>query len=354
MTLANGQQLDGGRYTVEEQLGQGRFCITYLVKDRNDERFVIKTLNYDLPGLQTQSQVERDRLESKFLDEAVKLRGCSHPHIVKVERIFQQDGKSYMVMEYLAGYSLAKRPQKIMVEEDALRYIQQIADALSYVHGQGVIHRDVKPGNIMICDRSGNSEAILIDFGLALDINHDLTTARTQEASEGYAPIELYSSTGQKDNISPATDVYSLAATLYNLLTGIKPASAVKLKIDNLSIVAPQDFNSQISDRTNEAILSGLKLEPENRPESIQVWLDSLKSSDLLEDNPTPPTPNPVPEENPEKINWAVVWAAVAAIGALLAGIGELSGFIDLFKSETNSDTNNSETSAPKTIDSAQ
>lgn len=342
MALVNGAQLDGGKYTVEEQLGQGRFCITYLVRDSNDERFVIKTLNYDLPSLQNQSPAERDRLESKFLSEAIKLERCRHPHIVKVQEIFQQDGQSYLVMEYLSGYSLAQRSQKVMREADALLYIQQIGEALSAVHEQGLIHRDVKPGNIMICDRAGKSEAILIDFGLALDFERDFTTARTQEAAEGYAPPELYSRAAQKGKISPATDVYSLAATLYDLLTGQKPTSAIKLKIDNVRIVPPQELNEQISDSVNQAILAGMKLEPEQRPQSIREWLDLLESINVAEQSSTNSN---TPNGNQRNINWVVIWAAIAAIGTLLAG---MAGWIPLFQSEPNPSPTPSPTSTVK------
>lgn len=347
MFLANGDKLNGGKYTLERQLGQGRFCITYLVKDSRDERFVIKTLNYNSLGLQNQSEEEKERLENKFLNEAQKIERCRHSNIVKVEEIFKENGQYYLVMEYLAGYSLAERDQKVMAETDALPYIQQIASALRVVHKQGLIHRDVKPGNIIIRSRGGKSEAILIDFDLALDFESNITTQKTKEASAGYAPPELYSRTAQKDKVSPATDVYSLAATLYNLLTGEKPTDSIELKIDKVSIVPPQQLNSEISDRANKAILSGMRLEPGNRPQSIQAWLDLFELDSVAEEEPITNNTSTI---EARKINWNA--NTIAAIGGLLAGIAAILAlipqFVEMFTPKATPSPTPAQTSMPK------
>jgi eukaryotic-like serine/threonine-protein kinase len=114
---------------------------------------------------------------------------------------------------------------------------------------------------------------VLIDFGLALDFDHILTTNRTKETSEGFTPPELYAKSIPTGAYS---DIYSLAATLYVLLTGQTPVSALKRKIDKARLVEPKDLNNLVSDRTNRAILTGMKLDPKERSHSMREWLDSL------------------------------------------------------------------------------
>jgi eukaryotic-like serine/threonine-protein kinase len=156
--------------------------------------------------------------------------------------------------------------------------------------------------------------------GLALDFDHILTTNRTKETSEGFTPPELYA---QNIPTGVYSDIYSLAATLYVLLTGKTPVSALKRKIDNARLVAPKDLNNLVSDRTNRAILTGMKLDPKKRSQSMREWLDSFG---LTGETPQPDfTVVPNTKLNQEKkINCTHVIAAIAAIGALLSGIAAL------------------------------
>lgn len=322
MAWVAGNPLQGGKYTIERELGRGRFGITYLVKNKNSDRLVIKTLNDN--QLQSLSQSERAQLETMFWQEAVNLTRCQHQHIVQFRTPFKEGDYPCLVMEYVDGVSLADLRPPILSEPEALRYIQQIGEALIVVHKNGLIHRDVHPGNILLRNQEGKLEAVLIDFGLALDFDHILTTSRTKETSDGFTPPELYT----KGTITHAySDIYSLAATLYKLLTGKIPVDAVKRKVDGEHLVSPKDLNLQISDRTNrailkgivtgqrptnslarklddmsltppkqinpsisdqlnETILKGMALEAKDRPQSIQEWLAMLQASKA-----TPPPP---------------------------------------------------------------
>ena len=336
MVWAAGDRLQAGKYTVERELGRGRLGITYLVQDQGNHRLVIKTLNHTLLG--TLTPEDRNRLETKFNQEAVKLSRCSHTHIVKVRDLFKEGEQWCLLLEYVDGISLAERGQQILSEAEALNYIQQIGEALICVHNHDLIHRDVKPGNIIL--RGGKPEAVLIDFDLALDLKNQISTVRTQEASDGFAPVELYSR--QAQNLGAYTDVYSLAATLYELLTGKKPVSAIKRKLEGEGLVAPKEYNNQISDRTNRLILWAMELEPTKRPQSVREWLDALG---LIAQN-SPPLPSPPPASRfslEQKILiWTLIATLIGSIGALLGGIGDFSS---IFKPDSPASPSSSPTS---------
>ncbi|WP_448269789.1 serine/threonine protein kinase [Nostoc sp. DSM 114159] len=317
MAWRDSDRLQGGKYTIEKELGRGRFGITYLVKNNNGDRFVIKTLNDDL--LNSLNQLERERLKTMFLREALKLQKCKHKYIVEVVDSFEEADCLCLVMEYVNEVSLADLRPPTLSEPDALRYIQQIGEALIVVHENELIHRDVHPGNILLRKREGQLEAVLIDFGLALDFDHILTTSRTKETSDGFTPPELYA----RGTITRAySDIYSLAATLYKLLTGRTPVDAVKRKVDGEHLVSPKEWNPQISEDTNRAILTGMKLDPKQRPQSMREWLDSLG---LTGENLQPSVIEPSKTNSSWERNiqfWGVVIAAIAALGGLLAGVG--------------------------------
>lgn len=183
MVWAVGKTIKNGQYKIEEVLGEGWFGITYRASDRSGNSVVIKTPR-DVGFMSRDSK----RLQKLFWQEASKLKGCDHPHIVKVKELFAEGKANCMVMEYIDGTTLDRRSQKILSEKEALRYIEQIGQALMEVHRQGFLHRDICPGNIMV--RAGKPEAVLIDFGLALDFDEELTKTRTQELASGFAPLE--------------------------------------------------------------------------------------------------------------------------------------------------------------------
>lgn len=149
MAWQPGKQLHQGRYTVEAVLGQGRFGITYLVRDQNQHPWVIKT-----PNQADLSPAELDRLQAMFVKEAYQLARCRHPHIVKAETPFQTGGLWCIPMEYIDGITLDRRGQPQLPVAEALTYIQQIGDALEEVHRNGFLHRDVRPANIMVRSES--------------------------------------------------------------------------------------------------------------------------------------------------------------------------------------------------------
>lgn len=272
MAWETGQNLHGGRYTIETPLGVGGVGITYLARDRKGNRVVIKTLKDEVLDNPEMSSF-REKFQQDFRDEALRLALCRHPHIVQIDNAFHEGSLPCMAMEYIEGEDLWKRVNKlgVLTELEALHYIHQIGEALTIVHDKGLLHRDVKPHNILV--RLDKSEAVLIDFGIAREFIPDLTQLHTQALTHGFAPIEQYAEEAKRGEY---TDVYALAATLYHLLTRKVPtpafARAAKVQLD-----APNKINPNISARVNKAILKGMEFEAENRPQSVQEWLQLLE-----------------------------------------------------------------------------
>ena len=308
MAWPAGKTLQNGKYTLDSVLGRGRFGMTYFAREPDGSPVVIKTPVRD--GLPPEDFEKR---QVSFVQEACKLARCHHPHIVKAGDPFREDGLWCIPMDYLDGTTLDRRSVKQLPEAEALSYIQQIGEALGEVHRNGLLHRDVRPANIMV--RAGKPEAVLIDFGLARAFDHDLTVARTQEIASGFTPIELYSRRAER---GPYTDVYALAATLYELLTGVLPTNAADRKAYDAQLVPPQHHNPNISDPVNKAILRGLRLHGENRPQTVQEWLMILGVA-----APPPADTNqrhvPHPQAPEPSWNWATIWTAVGSLAAVIA-----------------------------------
>ncbi|MBN3945612.1 MAG: GUN4 domain-containing protein [Nostoc sp. NMS7] len=263
------QPLKNGRFIVEKVLGGGGFGVTYsALEQRTGKLFAIKTLN----PIQ-QSQGDFHEKQEQFVNEALRLRGCQHPHIVKVHEVIQEVGLWGMVMEYVNGDDLGVYVDKHghLSEDETLRYINQVGQALECVHQQGFLHRDIKPNNIIL--RDAKQEAVLIDFGLARKFTIGKTLSMTNSKTEGYAPVEQYERQGR---FGTYTDVYALAATLYSLLTGRIPIPANYRKDGDIPLKAPKQFNSDISDRVNNAIIKGMALEPQDRSQTGREWLELL------------------------------------------------------------------------------
>ena len=165
----------------------------------------------------------------KFVKEAQTIAALDNRHVIRIHDIFEGNGTAYYVMEYLPGGSLADlvKARGVLPEEEAVGYARQVADALEYIHGRSVLHLDIKPGNLLF--REGG-ELVLIDFGVSkhYDEGGVETTESPVARSRGYAPIEQYQGGGTRQ-FAPSTDLYSLGAVLYYMLTGSRPPEATEI-----------------------------------------------------------------------------------------------------------------------------
>lgn len=278
MNTLVGKTLQGGKYTLEQVLGEGGFGVTFRATHHYLNRgVVIKTL----------SEASRQSshfayLEQRFQDEGRRLARCVHPNIVRVNDFFIEDGVSYLVMDYIPGQTLDQVifPANPLPEAIAIHYIRQIGAALEGVHQSGLLHRDVKPENIIL--RQGTDEVVLIDFGIAREFTPGVTQTHTSIISTGYAPVEQYISQAPR---TPATDVYGLAATLYALLTAHVPVASILR--DRQSMPAPRDLQPQLSAALNQAVMRGMAVEAKYRPQSIREWLQLLPQGS--QSTPAPP-----------------------------------------------------------------
>ncbi|HEY9625069.1 MAG TPA: serine/threonine-protein kinase, partial [Crinalium sp.] len=264
--------LQNGKYFLSQELGRGGFGITYQATHTIlAQTVVIKTLNEAL-----RNDPNFADSEQRFQDEARRMAKFSHPNIVRVVDFFTEDGLPYIVMEYIPGQTLAEivLPSYPLPEAIALHYIRQIGVALTVVHQNGLLHRDIKPHNIML--RQGTQDVVLIDFGISREFTPGLTQTHTGMISTGYAPLEQYLPQAKR---TPATDIYALAATLYTLLTAQVPIAAMLR--DRRPLPEPRNLRPDLSERVNRAILRGMEMEPEDRPANVDEWLALLQPEKL-------------------------------------------------------------------------
>ncbi|MFN6518586.1 MAG: GUN4 domain-containing protein [Nostoc sp. CreGUA01] len=275
-----GHQLHNGKYIIEDELGQGAFGITYkAIHNRINLPVVIKT-----PNMRLKRHKQYPRYVEKFIQEA-KLLGqlCQtpHPNIVRVIDYFEEgDSKTpCLVMEFIAGKNLFDLIESEVItplpEIEAIKYICQIGDALAAMHQNSIVHRDIHPGNIML--RGGN-QPILIDFGLAGDIA-PATSFSKRFGNEHFAPYEQFN--GSK---KPTVDIYGLAATLYYIVTGEYPTTSLERKYNQVDLTEPKQHNPRISKQLNLAIIEGMRLEANERPKSMQAWLNLLVNQTASDD----------------------------------------------------------------------
>ena len=287
--LSSESSLQGGRYRIVRMLGSGGFGITYLGTQTGLERnIVIKEFfmtDYclrdeysNLITVPTVSNVEFvERFKDKFLKEARHIAQLKHPNIVNIIDVFEENGTAYYVMDFIEGGSLVEKVQRegSLPENVAKRYILQIADALNYIHQRYMNHLDVKPGNIML---SRNDNAILIDFGLSKQYDSQTghqTSTTPVGISHGYAPMEQYKDGGMSE-FSPETDIYSLGATLYYLLTGARPPVSQEINEDGLPLDQLKAKN--ISWPTISAIINAMKPRRKERTHDINTFIAELNA----------------------------------------------------------------------------
>ena len=277
-----GTILQNGKYTIIQEIGRGGFGVTFKAMHHYlGQEVVMKTINERL-----RQHPDFPKFQRQFQDEAKRLAACVHPHIVRVSDFFEEDSLPYMVMEYIPGDTLGAAfvlPGIPLPEAIAIHYIRQIGAALQVVHNNGLLHRDIKPDNIIL--RQGTQEVVLIDFGIAREFNNGAKQTHTGLVSEGYAPIEQYLTQAQR---TAATDVYGLAATLYALLTAQVPIPA--LLRDREQMPSPRELQPHLSAAVNQAVIRGMAVEPQFRPTTVAEWLQLLPGNQLNVTSPLLPT----------------------------------------------------------------
>ncbi|MEI6915394.1 MAG: serine/threonine-protein kinase, partial [Armatimonadota bacterium] len=218
----------------------------------------------------------------RFLQEAETLRqlrfGNPNPAgIVDVRECFDENNTAYMVMEYVKGKSL----EELVVENggplpeaQAVHILVEVANALKFVHSRNLLHRDVKPQNIIIRDDS--RQPVLIDFSCAKTFQKGESQKYTRDITEGYSPLELYAGEGRFDCVA---DVYSLAATGFFALTGASPPTAVDL-LRGVDLEQSVQFPSNVSDHIRQTIRWGMQMNVNERPETAHTFAQALLGID--------------------------------------------------------------------------
>lgn len=285
-----GKTLQGGKYSLDELLGQGGFGITFKATHHYlRQTVVIKTLNVSNPN-----DPHFPQMEARFRDEARRLAVCKHPNIVSVGDFFIEDGVPYLVMDYIPGKTFDQIifPNQPLPEALAIHYIRQVGSALEVVHHNGLLHRDIKPQNLIL--RDGTDQVILIDFGIAREFTPGITQAHTSIISTGYAPIEQYSTEAKR---TPATDIYGLAATLYALLTAQVPTASILRS--RQAMPSPRELRPSLSAALDQAVMRGMALEAQYRPNTVAEWLDLLPDAEVpltaAQPLPSPASPSTAP-----------------------------------------------------------
>jgi len=263
-----------GRYAIEKELGRGAMGVVYLSKDPKINRKVaIKTLDYS-----QFSASELKDVKARFFREAEAAGRLSHHNIVTVYDIGEEVDFAFIAMDYVTGGPLSRflKPGKLLPVPEVYRIVQVVAEALDYAHKQKIVHRDIKPGNIMYNPK--NKQIKITDFGIARITDSVKTRTGSFLGSPSYmAPEQI---TGSK--VNGRADIYSLGVSFYQLLTGQLPFNADNLgnlayKIANEKHKPIKDLRSGLPASATRIINKALQKEPRNRYASGEEMAKAIR-----------------------------------------------------------------------------
>ena len=280
--LDQGTSLEDGKYKITKLLGKGGFGITYKCLDTKLNRPVALKEFFPQGCVREGTTVvsagrwnnaKYTNAKHKFLQEGINLGKFNHPGIVKVFYYFEENNTAYMVMEYLRGRTLGeilKMQGGKLKEKQGLYFIEKVGQALAVLHEANFLHRDIKPENIIMAE---DGRIVLIDFGAARDISDPNSKGFTAMLTPGYAPLEQY---GQSLPHGTFTDIYALGATLYRLLTGKLPISAIE-RAAGVELPCMSQINPDVSGHIVKAVMKAMEIDASERFQSVTAFLRMLQ-----------------------------------------------------------------------------
>ena len=319
-----------GKYIVGRALGRGGFGVTYVGQNvKLGKRVAIKEYfpadiavrAPDRMTIQASSPENEAMFEEgkrKALDEARTIAMInSVPDVVRIYDCFSRNNTVYIIMEYIEGETLASRVarQGAMKWNEAWADMLPIAEALGKLHRQNLVHRDISPDNIMI--HRGNGRPVLLDFGAASAKQYD-GQKHGKLLKEGYAAMEQYQETSAIDG---RTDEYSWSATLYYLVTGVRPANPMQRRFNEGCVRTPRKMRVRMPARAEAVLMKGMEVAPEDRYDTMEDLVEAMRAADAGGG-----TPRTKPAFSP----WR---AAGAACASLLAAVTLGSTYIGLRES---------------------
>ena len=304
------------RYEIVKSVKSGGMGAVYEAEDLrlDGRRCAIKEILLD-PGM---DETARTQAQEQFHREASILARLDHPNLPKVSDYFSESDQDFLVMDFVPGRDLkdimdeARRTGRFLDESDVLKWALQLCDALEHLHTQEppVVHRDIKPSNIKL---TPDGRIKLVDFGLVklLAAGDDQTITVLQgRGTVAYTPLEQYG--GEVGHTDIRSDIYSLGATLYHLLTNQSPVDAKQRFLHPEALADPIELNPRVSPCVEKAVLHALAMHPADRPPSAADFKNELLGGDTP--RPASPAQQPV---------WLKAWVTnrtlVVACAVLLA-----------------------------------
>jgi len=321
------------RYQIIRQIGAGGFGAVYLALDT-------RLGNHQVVVKENQSGDAR-----QFEFEATTLATLVHPNLPRVSDYFlSAGGAQYLVMDFVGGENLETQLHRGAVpESQALLWMRQILNAVHYLHQNRIIHRDIKPQNVIITPQG---KALLVDFGIAKRMRTGMmTTTGARAASAGYAAPEQY-----RGGTDQRSDVYSLGALLYSMLTAGAPPDARVLEQGTATITPPRRVNPAVSQNTENVIIRAMNVDPALRFDSVGTMLQELRipATQTVTSAPrttmppasaprpptfvTPPTPSVHPAVSPTttRASSGKQWTMIGIIGVLAMAVVCVSSVVAL------------------------
>jgi len=289
-SLAKDVTLDS--YTIDRVLGGGGFSIVYLAHDQNDKKVVIKEYMPSRIASRGENNEVKPTSETNiesfahgrrlFFQEAGTLINLKHPNIVNVINFFRANGTVYMVMDYEEGVNLQNyiKKHKGGLSEALLGAVFiPLLEGLELIHGSGLLHLDIKPGNIHLCH---GAHPLLLDFGAVHEMMHSRQFQPNQVVTPGFSPIEQLDPGGY---VGPWTDIYAIGASIRACIEGTSPPPSPKRREKDTMRPAVNAFKKKYSNELLEAIDWAMEVDPMIRPQNVESLLSKLKKIKSLTQN---------------------------------------------------------------------